>query len=132
MVIAAVGMFFWLMVRPTADEEGSAFPRATSDGATGRYSSYATTDAQSHAPLKRFTSATISAPIRGSATRATQGSGVQVEFALPLSAAARGNPKPRAGLFKIRIARAGGARFRRDLGSANRRTNLGEETMRFS
>jgi hypothetical protein len=51
MVIAAVGMFFWLMVRPTADEEGSAVPRSTSDGATGRYSSYATTDAQSHAPL---------------------------------------------------------------------------------
>jgi hypothetical protein len=51
MVIAAVGMFFWLMVRPTADEEGSAVPRGTSDGATGRYSSYATTDAQSHAPL---------------------------------------------------------------------------------
>jgi hypothetical protein len=50
MVVAAVGVFFWLMVRPTADEEGSAVPRGTSDGATGRYSN-ATTDAQSHAPL---------------------------------------------------------------------------------
>jgi hypothetical protein len=29
MVITAVGMFFWLMMRPTADEEGSAFPRGT-------------------------------------------------------------------------------------------------------
>jgi preprotein translocase subunit YajC len=26
MVITAVGMFFWLMMRPTADEEGSAVP----------------------------------------------------------------------------------------------------------
>jgi hypothetical protein len=50
LVIAAVGMFFWLMMRPTADEEGSTVPRCTSDGATGRYSK-AATDAQSHAAL---------------------------------------------------------------------------------
>jgi hypothetical protein len=50
LVIAAVGTFFWLMVRPTAEEEGSAVPRGTSDGARRRYSN-ATTDAQSHAPL---------------------------------------------------------------------------------